>query len=34
VAAAEDTGALEARLSTAGTVADTLAVAWNIFELV
>jgi hypothetical protein len=34
VVAAEDIGALEARLGAAGTVADTLAVAWDIFELV
>jgi hypothetical protein len=34
VVAAEDIGVLRARLSAAGTVADTLAVAWDIFELV
>lgn len=32
--AAEDISALERRLSTAGSVADTLEVAWDIFELV
>ena len=30
----EDLDALRARLDTAGTVADALAVAWDIFELV
>jgi hypothetical protein len=32
--AAEDIDAVRARLGARGTVADTLAVAWDIFELV
>jgi hypothetical protein len=34
VVAAKDIDALRVRLSAAGTVADTLVVAWDIFELV